>query len=194
MSSPSLHSAEHRGYRELYVAARQLRGHWSTLADRAGPGEAADALRSGAGKAGELLDELPGTIAPYGLHVGPAAGGLGRRLAGMRNQMVDRFLERNQALRLAATAGAHITLLLAFLQAVAAARGDEALVTFTGRWERKLRRAENAVRKAAAESGANPDAAVEPVDTSALGRLAHGAAYGTGAVGEWVDRRSAGGA
>ncbi len=39
--------------------------------------------------------------------------------------------------------------------------------------------------------GEDPDAAIEPLDSSKVGRAAHGAAYAAGTVGEWVDRRVA---
>jgi hypothetical protein len=41
--------------------------------------------------------------------------------------------------------------------------------------------------------GATPDAAIERLDPSPAGRVAHGAANAVGTVGEWVDRRRGGG-
>ncbi|MGH2715150.1 MAG: hypothetical protein ACRDM7_14905, partial [Thermoleophilaceae bacterium] len=113
------------------------------------------------------------------------------RMASVRNHAADRFLERNQALRFAAQEAQHLSTLAGYLGETAASRGDEELATFIRSWERKLRRMENAVRKAAIEQGAAPDAAVQPLDASPLGRAAHGVGYAMGTVGEWVDRQAA---
>ena len=51
---------------------------------------------------------------------------------------------------------------------------------------------ERTVRAAAIELGSSPDFAIEPLDRSAAGRMAHGAAFAFGSVGEWLDRRSGG--
>jgi hypothetical protein len=51
---------------------------------------------------------------------------------------------------------------------------------------------ERSVRAAAIELGSSPDEAIEPLDRSAAGRVAHGAANAVGTVGEWFDRRAAG--
>ena len=39
--------------------------------------------------------------------------------------------------------------------------------------------------------GSDPDAAIERLDSSTLGRVAHGAGNALGTVGEWVDRKAA---
>ncbi|MDP8944092.1 MAG: hypothetical protein M3N16_08260 [Actinomycetota bacterium] len=189
MAATELHPSEHRGYRELYVTVRRLAGHWEELARRLPGEEPVDTLRDGVAAARRLLEELAPTTADYGLHGQPAAQGLGARLADTRNQLRDRSLDRNQAVRFAVLDVQHVTTLLLYLAAVADSRGDERLAGFCRRWERSLRRIENAARKAAAATGADPDAAIEPLDTSSLGRAAHGAAYAMGSLGEWVDRR-----
>jgi hypothetical protein len=109
----------------------------------------------------------------------------------LRGAVLDRFLERNQALRLAVGDLEHVATLLAYLAQVSATRGDAELPEFCGTWERRLRRQLGAIRKAAIELGASPDAAVEPLDDSAAGRAAHRVAWAFGTVGEWTDRRLA---
>ena len=186
-----LHPAEHRGWRELYASASQLVRHWEALADRLPDAEASGELRSGAAAAARLLDELAPTTAAYGLHGEPAAEGLGTRWAGTRIHLRDRTLDRNQALRLSLLDIQHLTTLLLYLAALADRRQDDRLATFCRRWERTLRRIENAVRRAAAAAGADADWAIQPLDTSAVGRAAHGAAHAVGTLGEWIDRRRA---
>ncbi|MEX2195500.1 MAG: hypothetical protein WD844_09470 [Thermoleophilaceae bacterium] len=188
---PSLHPAENRGYRELYAFSGALVAHWPQLAARLGPGEAADALEAGVEQARALLTELSEVTARHGLHGRPAAQGVGQRMAGLRNHAADRFLERNQALRFAAQEAQHLSTLAGYLGEVAESRGDDELAGFARGWERRLRRMENTVRKAAIAHGSSPDAAVEPLDPSPVGRAAHGVGQALGTVGEWVDRRAA---
>ena len=186
-----LHPAENRGYRELYAFTRALTAHWPGLASRLGPGPAADALQTGVEQGRALLSELAEATARYDLHGRPAAQGVGHRMASVRNHAADRFLERNQALRFAAQEAQHLSTLAGYLGEVAESPGDEELAAFIRSWERKLRRMENAVRKAAIEQGAAPDAAVQPLDPSPLGRAAHGVGHAMGTVGEWLDRQAA---
>lgn len=186
-----LHPAENRGYRELYAFTRALTTHWPELVSRVGPGAAAEALDAGVELGRALLSELSEVTARYDLHGRPAAQGVGHRMASVRNHAADRFLERNQALRFAAQEAQHLSTLAGYLGEVAASRGDEELAGFARGWERKLRRMENAVRKAAMEQGAAPDTAIQPLDTSPLGRAAHSVGYAVGTVGEWVDRKAA---
>lgn len=188
---PELHPAEHRGHRELYALARLLAQRWTALAARLGPGDAGDALRAGADDARALLQALGPVTARYDLHGRPAAQGLGQWLAGAQSTVADRFLERNQALRRAVGDAQQVVTLLGYLAAVADTRSDDDLAAFCRRFERRLRRAENALRRAAVAVGEDPDAAIEPLDSSALGRAAHGAAYAGGTLGEWLDRRVA---
>jgi hypothetical protein len=187
--SPRLHPAENRGYRELYAFSRQLAEHWPRLVPRFP--EAADTLERGARAARELLDELGPLTASYGLHGDLAAQGVGASLGLGFGAVRDRFLERNQALRLAVLEVQQLTTLLAYLGAVAASRDDEALAEFCARWVRKLKRIETATRKAAADLGSDPDGAIEPFDPSPAGRAAHSVGYAVGTVGEWVDRQAA---
>ncbi|MDX6698697.1 MAG: hypothetical protein QOE65_2094 [Solirubrobacteraceae bacterium] len=189
--TPGLHPAQNRALRELYAAARQLAAHWDGLAGRLGAGEGVDDLRAGAGAADELLVELADLTEGYGLYGFPAAAGVGARVAGLRNTLADRTLERNQALRMAVLDIQHVATLCGYLAALGEARGDEPMVEFCGRWERKLKRLEGRVRKAAIAAGADPDAAIEAVDHGPLGRAGHRLANAGGTLGEWVDRRSA---
>jgi hypothetical protein len=189
--TPGLHPAQNRALRELYAGARQLGSHWTRLADRLGAGEGVEDLRAGAAAADELLVELTDVTEGYGLYGFPAAQGVGAWGAGVRNAVADRALERNQGLRMAVLDVQHVVTLCGYLGALGEAQGDEPMVEFCGRWERKLKRLEGRVRKAAVGTGADPDAAIEPVDHTTLGRAGHRLATAGGAVGEWVDRRSA---
>jgi hypothetical protein len=112
-------------------------------------------------------------------------------IASGRAAVRDRFLERNQALRLAVQDIQHLTALLGYLAAVAKSRSDSELAEFCLGWERKLRRVESDARKVAVEAGTRPDSAIEPLDGSPLGRAAHKAGYAMGTVGEWLDKRTA---
>ena len=49
---------------------------------------------------------------------------------------------------------------------------------------------ERTARAAAIELGSNPDEAIEPLDDSPAGRMAHGTAYAMGSAGDWLDRRA----
>jgi len=189
--TPRLDPAQNRGLRELYAGARQLASHWTTLADRLGDGDGPVALRAGAAAARELLDELAGLTAARGLHGYPAAQGVGARVAGLRNAVTDRTFERNQALRFAVLDMGHLTTLQAYLAVLAGGREDEELAEWHGRWERKLKRLETAVRKAAIAEGLYPDSAIAPLDDGTLGRAGHGVANAAGTLGEWFDRRLA---
>ncbi len=188
-----LHPAENRGYRELYAFTRQLITHWGALAQGIGSGSpAGEVLERGVAAGGELIAELEPLTAGYGLYGKPAAQGAGAGIAAQRAAIRDRFLERGQALRFAVEDMVHLCVLLAYLAQVAEARGDERASEFCVRWERKLRRHESAVRKAAAQLGAEPDGAIEPLHGSKVGRAAHGLGNAVGTAGEWFDRRASG--
>ena len=176
-ATPGLHPAQNRGLRELYSAVRQLAEHWTALADRLDGEPGTLELGAGADAARTLLVELADVTASYGLYGGPAAQGVGSRAAGLRTAVLD---------------VQHVTTLLAYLAQVARAGGDEPLAETCGRWERRLRRLEARARKAAILAGADPDAAIAPLDRGALGRAGHRAALTVGTVGEWIDRRVAG--
>jgi hypothetical protein len=186
----SLHPAENRGYRELYAFTRNVASHWPQLADRMAASSGEKPLREGAAAAEALLAELERTTPEYGLYGKPAAQGVGDSLAKARRGVRDRFLERNQALRLAVSDIQHVVTLLGYLEQVARTRGDERLRTFCSDQRARLMPVERTARAAAIELGNAPDDAIEPVDRSAAGRVAHGAAYAFGSVGEWLDRRA----
>lgn len=187
-----LHPAENRGYRELYAFSRNIALHWPKLAERM-PGSSAErALREGATAAEALLKDLEGRTPEYGLYGKPAAQGVGANLARTRRDVRDRFLERNQALRLAVSDVQHVVTLLGYLEQVARTRGDETLRVFCSEQRARLMPIERTMRAAAIELGSKPDEAIEPVDQSPAGRVAHGAAYAMGTFGEWFDRRAGG--
>jgi hypothetical protein len=104
----------------------------------------------------------------------------------------DRFLEVNQAARFAVEDLQHVVTLLGYLETVTRATDHAHLAELMGRWERKLRRLENEARRCVVALGADPDSAIEPLDSSPLGRAAHGTGYAIGTVGEWVDRKTSG--
>ena len=187
----ALHPAENRGLRELYLFARQVVHHWSDLAGRLDDSPLASALSRGAESARDLIHELVPATAEYGLHGKPAAQGAGINLARQRSAVRDRFLEVNQAARFAVEDMQHVVTLLGYLEALTRSRGHEDLAELTGRWERKLRRLENDVRRSVMGLGTDADAAIEPLDSSPLGRAAHGAGFALGTVGEWFDRKTA---
>lgn len=189
--SQDLHPAENRGYRELYAFARQIASHWPKLAERLG-GSADRPLREGAAAAEDLIAALEQKTPEYGLYGKPAAQGVGDSLAKTRRDVRDRFLERNQALRLAVSDVQHVVTLLGYLEQVARTRHDDELRMFCSEQRARLMQVERAARAAAIELGNDPDAAVQPLDTSAAGKVAHGAAYAMGTVGEWFDRRASG--
>jgi hypothetical protein len=189
--TPGLHPAQNRALRELYASARQLSRHWTTLAGRLGAGDGVAELRAGAQAADELVGELAELTAGYGLYGFPAAESVGARVAGVRNTLADRTLERNQALRMAVLDVQHVVTLCAYLAELGRAAGDEKMVEFCGRWERKLKRLESRVRKAAVAEGTDPDAAIVPLDDGPIGRAGHRVANAAGTLGEWFDRRAA---
>jgi hypothetical protein len=183
--------AESRGYRELFLTGRQSANRLARMA-AAFEGTAARApLDKAAESISKLLDELGPLTARHDLHGGVTAQKGGTNLGIARGVVLDRFLERNQALRLAVEDVEHVTTLLGYLAAVSSARGDEALTEFCQAGERRLRRQVSAVRKAAVELGADPAQAVQPLDPSPTGRAAHRVAWAAGAVGEWTDRQVA---
>jgi hypothetical protein len=187
-----VHPAEHRGLRELYVTARQLRDHWRTLAGRleASAPEQAALLRDGSDVARELLGELPSVTAARGLYGRPAAQGFGARLASAHSALLDTSLEINQALRFAALDVVHVVTLLDYLAALARVDGDGELEGFLAGWAPRMRAQEEAVRAAAIAVAELPDTAIAAAAPGIDGRVLHGAAQVVGTLGEWVDGRA----
>jgi hypothetical protein len=178
-----MHAAEHRALRELYATARQLRNHWGVLSRHLD----AAVLPAGAADAGRLADETQAEAHERGLAVGAAAGAAGGTLAGARSGVADRFLERNQALRLAVLDASHLVTLLDYVAALAS---DEELSAFAKRWAARFRDHERTARDAVIVLAADRDAAIAPLHRSPLGRAVHGVANSVGALGEWVDSRA----
>jgi len=187
-----MHPTEHRGLRELFAMTRRLRNHWLALAERidaAAPQEAG-LLRNGADLAGALLAELAGVTAARGVYGKPMAQGLGARLAGVHNAVLDPTLEINQALRFAVLDVVHVVTLLDYLARAAARDGDDELQGFLERWAQRLRPQEDAIRGAAVALGDDPDRAVLACTPGLAGRIGHGAASALGTFGEWFDGRA----
>jgi hypothetical protein len=182
------HSAEHRALRELVVFGRQLASHWEKLGRRLGSPEAG-LLAVGAADVRTLLDEAGAAMTARGVPAGRAAA-LAGRLTRARPGSPDELLERNQALRYALHDVQHVVMLLAYLAALAAARGDEELRALRAAGEERLAVHERAVRDAIVALGGRPDEAVEPAVPSAAVRVGQRVAAGAGALGEWVDRRA----
>jgi hypothetical protein len=187
-----VHPAEHRGLRELYVTARQLRDHWRGLAqrlDETAP-EQAELLREGSDLARALIAELSDATAARGLYGRPAAQGFGARLASAHGALLDTSLEVNQALRFAALDVVHVVTLLDYLAALARVDGDGELEAFLAGWAARMRAQEETVRDAAVAVAELPDAAILAAAPGLAGRIMHGAATAVGTLGEWVDGRA----
>jgi hypothetical protein len=185
-----LHPAEHRGYRELFLTAQEAQTRLERVADHFGDEPAAAIAKAHAALA-DMLDELTPALARYDLHAEHAARGGGSRIGLVRSAIFDRFLERNQVLRFAVDDLEHVTTLLAYLGAVAATRRTSKLIELCESWERRMRRHVRAVRRAAVDLAADPDAAIEPLDPSLVGKAAHATAVAAGTAGEAFDRRAA---
>jgi hypothetical protein len=185
-----LHPAENRGYRELFLTAQEAQTRIATLAGHL-DGEPRAAVEKAHGALTEMLDEFQPALARYDLHAEHAARGGGSRIGMVRSAILDRFLERNQALRFAVDDLEHVATLLAYLGAVSGTRRAETLTDLCERWERRIRRHVTAARKAAVELGTDPDAAIEALDPSLIGRAAHATAVAAGTAGEAFDRKVA---
>jgi hypothetical protein len=182
------HPAEHRALRELHVFGCQLVRHWESLGRRLG-GPEAGLLAAGAADARALLAEAGAAIAARDVPAERAATFAGR-IVSARPSSPDGLLERNQALRYALHDVQHVVTLLAYLGALAAARGDEELRALCAGGEERLGGHERALRDAIVAIGARPDEAIGPAVPSAAGRVGQRVAAGAGAFGEWVDRRA----
>jgi hypothetical protein len=186
--APRLHPAEHRAYRELYVASRQLINRWDRLVSALEGTGMAQTLAHSSGTVRDLLASLGPRTEEYGIYGGVAAQGLGARIADVRGAVTDRSVDTGMVMRLAVLDIEHVTTLLAHLAELAEARGDDAMAAFCGDWAGIMRPEVKAVRKAAVGLGSDPDRAAAPLDDSALGRAAHSAGWVMGSVGEAVDR------
>ena len=187
-----MHPVEHRGLRELYAMTRQLRDHWRALAARleTSAPEQAELLRDGSDVARALIGELTDVTAARGLFGRPLAEGLGARLAGAHNALLDTSLEVHQALRFAALDVVHVVTLLEFLARAGAQDADPELEAFLSGWAARMRAQEEAVRAMAVALGDDPDRASERAAPGVAGRIGHGAVSAVGTLGEWVDRRA----
>ena len=186
-SLDDLHAAQNRGFRELYASARLVADHYEALAELTGH----DVLREAAGDAQRLLEELRERTGEYGLHGEPAAQRVGAVGARAQVAVPERFLERNQAVRLAVLDVQHVVTLLTYLAAVSETNGTPELAEFCRTWETTMLEVEQRVRATAVDEGAHPDRAVEPLHDTAAGRAGHKLAVWIGAAGEWYDRQSA---
>jgi hypothetical protein len=189
--SDDLHPSQNRALRELYAMTRQLVSHWSALAPRIDDSGSQSVLERGVSEASRLLRELAQLTPEYDLYGREAAQGVGVNIARARSLVGDRFLENNQAMRMAVLDVQHVVTLLGYLGRVAETRGPEKTKTFMDRWEREMREIEGSAREAAVDVGSAPDFAVRPLDDSPVGRAAHGVNYWVGTFGEWFDRRRA---
>ena len=175
----ALHPAETRAYRELMQSAEEAR----TRLRRVG-GHLDDRPRGVADKAsdalGEMLLALRPSLAEHDLHSEIAARGSGARIGAVRAEVLDRYLERNQALRFAVDDVEHVITLLGYVAAVSETRGKKNLPELCRNWERKIRRHGTALRRAAIELGSNPDEAIEPLDPRPIERGERVSAADTG--------------
>lgn len=187
-SDHELHPAEHRAYRELYASSRQLVNRWGRLIAALGGTPYAEVLGHGRHRVESLLAALPTETERYGLYGGVMAQGVGARLADLRTVVSDRTVDTGMVMRLAVLDVEHVATLLGQLSALAHARGDDGLAAFCREWEASVRPEVEATRVAAVSLGDSPDLAAAPLDSSLIGRAAHGVGWVVGSVGEAVDR------
>lgn len=183
-----LHPAEHRAYRELYVACRQLITRWRRIASALEGMAIGERLKDGAAETSVLLTELGPRTATYGLYGSPMAQGMGARIADLRTVIADRGGDTGLVVRSAVLDMEHVTTLLRHLAELARARGDRSMAGFCEEWAGRLESNLDAVREAAVELGADPDRTSAPLDESVVNRAAHGVGWVFGSVGEAVDR------
>src|SRR5262249_25291042 len=132
--SQTLHPSEHRAYRELYVATRQLIDRWRRLAPSLEGTPAGDVLKRGATETEHLLEELGPRTAAYAVHGGPLAQGIGARIAGLRTAVGDRSVDTGAVVRAAVLDVEHVTTLLRQLAELARSRRDRDLAAFCDQW------------------------------------------------------------
>jgi hypothetical protein len=183
-----LHPAEHRAYRELYASSRQLVNRWGRLISSLEGTPYAEVLERGRDRVEKLLKELAVQTERYGLYGGPAAQGVGARIAGVRVAITDRSVDTGMVMRLAVLDIEHVATLLGQLAELALAREDTDLTSFCREWQRRVMPDVKATRTTAIAVGASPDRAAAPLDQSVIGRATHRVGWAFGAVGEAVDR------
>jgi hypothetical protein len=183
-----LHPAEHRAYRELYASSRQLVNRWGRLITSLEGTPYAEVLKRGRDRVEKLLTSLAAQTERYGLYGGPAAQGVGARIAGVRVAITDRSVDTGMVMRLAVLDIEHVATLLGQLAELALAREDTELTSFCREWQRRVMPDVKATRTTAIAVGASPDRAAAPLDRSVIGRAAHRVGWAFGAVGEAVDR------
>ncbi len=144
-------------------------------------------LERGRDRIEELLAALPAETERRGLYAGPMALGTGARIGDLRSLITDRAADTGMVMRAAVLDIEHVATLLGQLGALAAARGDDELASFCRTSEASIRPEVEAVRVAAASLGDSPERTAAPLDSSLVGRAAHGAGWVLGAVGEAVD-------
>ncbi len=184
----ALHPAEHRAYRELYAACRQLITRWRRIASSLEGTAIAERLADGAAETSVLLSELGPRTAVYGLYGSPMAQGMGARIADLRTAVADRSGDTGLVVRSAVLDMEHVTTLLRHLAELARAREDRNMAGFCEEWAGRLESNLDAVREAAVELGADPDRTSAPLDDSVANRAVHGVGWLLGSVGEAVDR------
>lgn len=183
-----LHPAEHRAYRELYAAARQLVTRWRRVGSALEGTAVGARLEDGAAETSVLLTELAPRTATYGLYGTPTAQGMGARIADVRTAFMDRSGDTGLVVRSAVLDMEHVTTLLRHLAELARARGDRNIAGFCEEWAGRLESNLDAVREAAVELGADPDRTSAPLNDSMVSRAAHGVGWVFGSIGEAVDR------
>jgi hypothetical protein len=183
-----LHPAEHRAYRELYAACRQLITRWRRVGSALEGTLVGDRLQDGAAETSVLLTELGPRTASYGLYGGPTAQGMGARIADVRTAITDRGGDTGLVVRSAVLDIEHVTTLLRHLAELARARDDTNMAGFCEEWAARLESNMDAVRQAAVELGADPDRASAPLGDSLVNRATHGVGWVFGSIGEAVDR------
>jgi len=183
-----LHPAEHRAYRELYAACRQLITRWRRIASALEGTAIGERLNDGAAETSVLVTELGPRTATYGVYGSPMAEGMGARIADLRTVIADRSGDTGLVVRSAVLDMEHVTTLLRHLAELARARGDRSMAGFCEEWAGRLESNLDAVREAAVELGADPDRTSAPLDESVVNRAAHGVGWVFGSVGEAVDR------
>jgi hypothetical protein len=184
----TLHPAEHRAYRELYAACRQLIQRWRRLASALQGTTIGEALSEGAAETSVLLTELGPRTATYGLYGSPMAQGLGARIGDLRSAITDRGGDTGLVVRSAVLDIEHVTTLLRHLAELARARRDGSMAGFCEEWAGRLESRLDAVREGAVELGSDPDRASAPLNDSAVNRAVHGVGWVFGSIGEGVDR------